>query len=153
MERQYCASAYVVDFENMATLLMYNKKLDKWLQPGGHIEGFEIPSETCTREADEETGAKIQIIGVSICGVTQPISIGRYINKVGDMIDIQYAAVALCVSATNKENNKTGWFTVDQMLDMKVDPEIIEKVEYILTNYKKYISPDLERILNNNKKI
>lgn len=38
MERQYCASAYTIDFNNKKVLLMYNKKLNKWLQPGGHIE-------------------------------------------------------------------------------------------------------------------
>ena len=29
LERQYCASAYTIDFENKKVLLMYNKKLDK----------------------------------------------------------------------------------------------------------------------------
>ena len=27
LERQYCASAYTIDFENKKVLLMYNKKL------------------------------------------------------------------------------------------------------------------------------
>ena len=57
MERKYCSSVYVVDFKNQKTLLMYNKKIDKWLQPGGHIKSeiFELPSECAKREALEET--------------------------------------------------------------------------------------------------
>ena len=62
LERQYCASAYTIDFENKKVLLMYNKKLNKWLQPGGHIEGKETPEETAIRETYEETGIKIKII-------------------------------------------------------------------------------------------
>ena len=68
LERQYCASAYTIDFENKKVLLMYNKKLNKWLQPGGHIEGKETPKETAIRETYEETGIKIKIIGPSFDG-------------------------------------------------------------------------------------
>ena len=56
INRQYCASAYTIDFKNNEVLLMYNKKLNKWLQPGGHIEGLETPIETAIRETKEETG-------------------------------------------------------------------------------------------------
>ena len=45
MKRQYCASVYIIDFEAETILLMYNKKLEKWLQPGGHIENMELPYE------------------------------------------------------------------------------------------------------------
>ena len=29
LQRQYCASAYTIDFENKKVLLMYNRKLNK----------------------------------------------------------------------------------------------------------------------------
>lgn len=149
IKRQYCASVYVVDFETKKALLMYNKKLDKWLQPGGHIEDdkFELPIQCCKREALEETGYIIEVIGNDAFGEVCPLSIGRYINKVGDMIDIQYVGIQIGFKENNDniENNITGWFSIDEMLDMKVDPEIINKVEYILTNYKKYV----KRLVNN----
>ena len=79
LERQYCASAYTIDFENKKVLLMYNKKLNKWLQPGGHIEGKETPEETAIRETFEETGIKIKIIGPSFDGEKfQPVATERY---------------------------------------------------------------------------
>ena len=85
---------------------MYNKKLNKWLQPGGHIEGLETPIETAIRETKEETGVDIRIVGPSfIQDKIEPIATERYINKVGDMIDIQFVAVPLTIELINNENN------------------------------------------------
>lgn len=93
-ERQYCASAYTIDFKNKKVLLMFNKKLNKWLQPGGHIEYTETPTETAIRETKEETGIDIQIVGTTFDDVNyEPIATKRYNNLVGDMIDIQYLAI------------------------------------------------------------
>ena len=63
INRQYCASTYCIDFKKQEVLLVYNKKLKKWLQPGGHIEGLELPKETAIRETLEETGCKVQLTG------------------------------------------------------------------------------------------
>ena len=141
MERKYCSSVYVVDFKNQKTLLMYNKKIDKWLQPGGHIKSeiFELPSECAKREALEETGYDIELIGKELCGDIQPFALGRYINRVGNMIDIQYVGIPKSCSGLNQEGNKIGFFSVDEMLEMNVDPEIIEKVRDILNNYQIYV--------------
>lgn len=137
MERQYCSSVYIVDFEKEKTLLMYNKKLNKWLQPGGHIKDDEVPIQTCTREALEETGIIVKIIGEEIYGDISPFSTARYINKVGDMIDIQYVGIATSDLKSNDENNEVGWFSVEDMQLMGVDKEIIEKVMYIFKKYSK----------------
>lgn len=68
---------------------MYNKKLKKWFQPGGHIEGFELLSETAMRKALEETGIQIKLIGPTFDNKKiEPIAVAHYQNKVGDMIDI-----------------------------------------------------------------
>ena len=142
MERKYCASVYVVDFETEKTLLMYNHKIDKWLQPGGHIKSeiFELPSECAKRETLEETGYEIEIIGKKLCGDIQPFALGRYINKVGNMIDVQYVGIPKSHLDSNEEGNKIGFFSVDEMIEMNVDPEIIEKVRDILINYRIYVN-------------
>lgn len=139
MERQYCASAYTIDFENKKVLLMYNRKLDMWLQPGGHIEGKETPEETAIRETFEETGIKIKIIGPSFDNIKyQPIATERYINKVGDMIDIQFLAIPQNKELKNNENNKTIWFPIDDLDDEKnISDEIKIKVKNLYKNFKK----------------
>lgn len=53
----FTASAFVLDPSNERLLLIHHKKLDRWLQPGGHIEpGDTNVIEAARREATEETG-------------------------------------------------------------------------------------------------
>lgn len=139
LERQYCASAYTIDFENKKVLLMYNKKLNKWLQPGGHIEKSEVPEETAIRETFEETGIKIKIIGPSFDNKKyQPIAIEHYINKVGDMIDIQFVAIPETKELLNNENNKTVWFFIDDLeKEENIENDIKNKVKTLYEKYKK----------------
>lgn len=138
LERQYCASAYTIDFENKKVLLMYNKKLNKWLQPGGHIEGKETPEETAIRETFEETGIKIKIIGPSFDNKKfQPIATERYVNKVGDMIDIQFVAIPETKDLVNDENNKTVWFSIENLdSEENISDEIKNKVKSLYDSFK-----------------
>lgn len=136
-QRQYCASSYVIDFENHKTLLMYNKKLNKWLQPGGHIEGLETPMEACIREAKEETGIDIQVIGPSLLDEIQPVSVQRYVNRVGDMIDIQYLSIPLHLNISSMEKNEVVWMDIQELMGREdVDEEIKKKVYTLYETYK-----------------
>lgn len=49
-------SAWIVDKGYEKTLLTHHKKLDKWLQPGGHADGGTLVAEVAMREAREESG-------------------------------------------------------------------------------------------------
>ncbi len=60
MQRQFTATAYVVD--NAKVLLIFHKKLAKWLPPGGHLDPNELPSDGAVREVFEETGYHIELI-------------------------------------------------------------------------------------------
>jgi 8-oxo-dGTP diphosphatase len=44
-------------------LLVHHRKLGKWLPVGGHIELEEDPEAAALREAEEESGLKIALIG------------------------------------------------------------------------------------------
>ena len=117
---------------------MYNKKLNKWLQPGGHIEGKETPEETAIRETYEETGIKIKIIGPSFDSKKyQPVATERYINKVGDMIDIQFLAIPETKELVNDENNKTMWFSIESLeKENDISDEIKTKVKKLYESYR-----------------
>lgn len=53
------ASAWIINEENTQALLIHHKKLDRWLQPGGHIEeGDSSVLNAALREAQEESGLK-----------------------------------------------------------------------------------------------
>lgn len=58
-DRDFTASAFVV--RNGEVLLVDHRKLDKWVQPGGHIDSRETPDEAARREVYEETGVKIEL--------------------------------------------------------------------------------------------
>ena len=60
MERHFCATAYIIEDERV--LLIFHKKLNKWLPPGGHLNPNETPSEGARREVFEETGLEIEFI-------------------------------------------------------------------------------------------
>lgn len=42
-------------------VLHLHKRLDRWLQPGGHIDPGELPWEGALREAAEETGLDVEL--------------------------------------------------------------------------------------------
>jgi len=52
------ASAWVLDVEHQKVLMLHHKKLDKWLQPGGHADGNEDVLAVARQELEEETGLK-----------------------------------------------------------------------------------------------
>lgn len=49
-------SALVVDAAAERTLLMFHRKLQMWVQPGGHVDGDANLAAAAHREATEETG-------------------------------------------------------------------------------------------------
>lgn len=52
------ASGLVVS--DRGIVLLRHKRLGLWLQPGGHVDGAEIPADAAVREACEETGLPVR---------------------------------------------------------------------------------------------
>jgi 8-oxo-dGTP pyrophosphatase MutT (NUDIX family) len=52
----FTGSAWLVDADGRRALLMHHRKLDRWLQPGGHADGDADLARVALREAQEETG-------------------------------------------------------------------------------------------------
>lgn len=62
MIRHFTATAFVVDSQKRV-LLLWHKRLQRWMPPGGHVDANETPEETARRECKEETGLDVEIIG------------------------------------------------------------------------------------------
>ena len=57
----FTVSLFIV--QDGKVLLIHHKKLDAWLPIGGHIELDEDPEQAAYREAKEECGLEIELIG------------------------------------------------------------------------------------------
>lgn len=52
----FTGSAWLLSADGARVLLMHHRKLDRWLQPGGHADGDAALACVALREAQEETG-------------------------------------------------------------------------------------------------
>lgn len=66
-EKHFTASVWITTNKKLKKiLLLHHKKLNRWLQPGGHIEPFENPVDAAIREVKEETGLDISFLSKGI---------------------------------------------------------------------------------------
>ncbi len=86
LDKHFTASALVLN-EERKVLLLYHKKLNVWLYPGGHVENNETPDETVVREVLEETGLKVEIVGEKDSSLT---------DKEADVTVLYKPYVVLC---------------------------------------------------------
>lgn len=57
-------SAWIVSRDGSRFLLAYHRKLDRWLQLGGHADGDNDPAAVAMREAQEESGlGRLELLG------------------------------------------------------------------------------------------
>ena len=59
-KREFLSTVYVV--KDGKALLTFNKKVQKFIPVGGHIEENELPCQSAIREAKEESGYDIELI-------------------------------------------------------------------------------------------
>ncbi|MGM0548940.1 MAG: NUDIX hydrolase [Bacillota bacterium] len=55
-------SAWIINYDKTKVLLHHHKKLDKWIQLGGHLEKGELIQTAVLREAKEESGLNSLVI-------------------------------------------------------------------------------------------
>ena len=136
--RHFCASVILIDPETKKILLVHHKKFDKWVQPGGHIEEEETPEECAMREAYEETGIKVKLIGERFPredDFIKPLAVQKNRNKEGYLhIDFVYLAIPLTseIDNSNPENTAVAWFSRNDLENISVFNDIKITMDYVL---------------------
>jgi len=132
LEGHITASAWIINKEKDSVLLIHHNKLNRWFQPGGHIENIDTSVlHACEREAIEETGIKelnllsSQIFDIDIHMIPERNGIPEHLHY-----DIRYAFVASSfeMSLDLTEVNGGKWVKLKECLDDKERYGSIERM-------------------------
>ncbi|MFG2286826.1 NUDIX hydrolase [Streptomyces sp. NPDC048595] len=108
------ASALVIDPAGGRVLLTLHRKLEMWLQMGGHCEPEDASlADAALREAREESGIA-QGLTLLPGG---PVRLDRHQTPCAVHLDVQYAALAPegAVAAISDESLDLRWFAYDEV--------------------------------------
>lgn len=141
MKRHFCASVFIINPQDKKILLVMHRKNGKWTQPGGHIEDDETPEECALREAYEETGLRVSLLGERFPredDFIRPLGIQKNRHSDGNMhIDIIYAAVPnndIEPKINILEESSIKWFSREELDYIDCFPDIKITMDYLLKN-------------------
>jgi len=134
----FTASCYIVDGSGRL-LLHHHRRLDRWLQMGGHVEPGESTALAALREGAEESGlrdlalAGDGIFDLDIHGI--PAAKGEPDH---DHFDVRYLARTAsphAITIDRAESNELAWVTLERAAELMHGPEshrVLRKIETLL---------------------
>ncbi len=126
----FTASAIVSDDAGLQTCLVHHRKLNRWLQPGGHFETSDggDPVRAAQREVLEETGCESDLI------VTAPLPLDVDIHEIpayGEVpahlhLDVRMLVRARTATLAHDPDESHGvkWVTWEAALEHADDPSL-----------------------------
>jgi 8-oxo-dGTP diphosphatase len=148
----FTASAFVIHPTERKLCLLKHKKLNKWLQPGGHVELNEDPIQALEHELLEETGLVLSdceiiepseqpiVRGQKTLPLPQHINVHDF-NEVHKHIDMQYLIRSNTdqLNPADGESQQIEWFDVQTIRQLHSSGEVfdgtLDLCEWIFKNY------------------
>ncbi len=128
------AGCFIVDGDRL--LLHQHKRLDRWLQMGGHVEGNETPAEAALREGAEESGLpdlELLLDGIFDLDVHAiPAGKGEPDHRHFDVRYLARTAVPDAISIDRSESNDLAWVPLDRaaaLMNEEASTRVIRKIE------------------------
>ena len=129
----FTAGGFVVSPDQSSLLLLHHTKLDKWLQPGGHIERFDDDLENAARrEVREETGLRdMDTFGLLDLDVHRFPA--RSEDPDHDHMDVRFGFRAQSVDVVAGEGtSEVGWFPLTEVATWENRPSLSRPAKKLL---------------------
>ncbi|URL56938.1 NUDIX hydrolase [Luteibacter flocculans] len=127
-------SAWLVSADGQRTLLMLHRKLERWLQPGGHADGDPDLAAVALREAEEETGLRDLAVLPEIFDLDRHRIPARRDEPEHWHYDVRYVVVARGSEdvVANEESLELAWRSI---ADIAADREADESLRRMATKW------------------
>lgn len=136
-EGHITASAFVINMEETHVLLVHHKKLQKWLQPGGHADGEKDVLSVAMKEVYEETGLeKIEPVMENIFDIDIHLIPKRKQEKEHYHYDVRFLlkSVGSDKYYLSDESNALSWIRIESIHNYTTEPSILRMVEKLKNN-------------------
>jgi len=132
IEAHFTASAWIINPTTQEVLLIHHKKLNKWLQPGGHADGEKDLEKVARKEAIEETNLKnLRLISNEIFDID--IHLIPANKGIPDHYHFDIRFVYFCSSKENTqinhESNAFRWIDINKVESLTKEPSISRMVK------------------------
>lgn len=124
-------SAWVVDSRLDHTLLTHHRKLNKWLQLGGHADGDHDIVRVALTEAKEESGiADVRLYHQAIFDLDIHVIPERKGEPEHLHYDVRYAVMAgSSVHVVSDESHDLSWVAVDKITDYTTEESMVRMAQ------------------------
>jgi 8-oxo-dGTP pyrophosphatase MutT (NUDIX family) len=132
----FTASGFIVSSDGARVLLVHHAKLDKWLQPGGHIEPEDRGLESAARrEVIEETGVPdLGSMGLVDIDIHQFPERGN--EPAHDHLDMRFGFVtASDLVEAGEGTTDVRWFTLTEVAGWHHRPSLSRPAQKLLRNF------------------
>lgn len=131
-------SAWVLSRDRQKCLLVHHRKLDRWLQPGGHADGETDVAQVALREAQEESGLQQLHLARGEQGLL-PLDVdvhliparydaeGNLKEDAHEHHDVRFLVIAEPdqTLVLSDESHDLGWFTREELLNLTDEESVL----------------------------